>query len=169
VINNRKKYFLTEGQMLITTSPLEIITVLGSCVSICLWDKRKQIGGINHYLLPGNDGEEAGDFHRGNTSNRMLIKSMINRKCELSDLEAKVFGGCNSLYQENDTFEVGKKNIEVAMNQLRGANISVVASHTGGMFGRKIVFNTRTGKVLMRLLKKTSIQINDEIYKGLGV
>ena len=32
-----------------------ITTVLGSCVSTCLWDPLERIGGMNHFMLPGDD------------------------------------------------------------------------------------------------------------------
>ena len=31
-----------------------ITTVLGSCVSTCLWDPVERIGGMNHFMLPGD-------------------------------------------------------------------------------------------------------------------
>ena len=31
-----------------------ITTVLGSCVSTCLWDPAERIGGMNHFMLPGD-------------------------------------------------------------------------------------------------------------------
>jgi chemotaxis protein CheD len=165
----RKKQFLMEGQLMITTVPVEIITILGSCVSVCLYDKRQQIAGINHYLMPGSLEDEAGNAHKGHGAIRMLVKSMLNRKCEIGDLQAKVFGGSNSINKEDTKFDIGRRNIEVALELLKESNIPVVASHTGGVYGRKIIFNTGTGKVLMRLLKKTAIQLNEEINKGFGV
>ena len=160
-----RKYFLTEGNILITSVPTDIITVLGSCVSVCIWDKQLKLGGINHYLLPGNLNEDSNNASRGSSATDMLIKSFINRKSNIKDLEAKVFGGCNSIHQN----DVGKKNIEIAFKKLKEAGIPIVASHTGGSFGRKIIFNTRTGKVLMRLLNKSLSDLNDEIARGLGV
>ncbi|MES2733049.1 MAG: chemotaxis protein CheD [Bacteroidota bacterium] len=165
----QKKHFLMTGQMLITTVPTEIITVLGSCISVCLWDNRLKMAGMNHYLLPGHDREEAGNANRGHSSIRMLIRSMLNRQSSIEHLEAKIFGGSNSLYLHNDQFEVGKRNIEVALQVLKEYNIRLVANQTGGCYGRKIIFNTSTGKVRMKLLKKSAIQINEEIHKGFGV
>ena len=123
---------------------------------------------MNHYLLPGNDEDDAGNANRGLTSTRILIRSLLNRKVRLENLEAKVFGGCNSLYKDNDCFKVGERNILMAMDVLNEYNIRVSAQHTGGSYGRKIVFNTATGKVRMRLLVKTAAEINEEISKGFG-
>ena len=55
----------------------------------------------------------------------------------------------------------------MALEVLRDYHIHVSAQHVGGQYGRKIVFNTSTGKVRMRLLVKTE-DINEEIDKGFG-
>jgi chemotaxis protein CheD len=163
-----KKHTVFPGQFIITSVPTLISTVLGSCVSVCLWDKVSNIGAMNHYLLPGTPEDDAGDPNRGLTSTPMLIRSLLNRKVKLENLEAKVFGGCNSLYKNNDTFKVGERNITMALDILKSYNIAVTAQHVGGAYGRKIVFNTATGKVRMRLLIKTDTDINEKIDKGFG-
>ncbi len=168
-MNLRKKYFLMEGQLMITTASLEIVTVLGSCVSVCLWDRKLNIAGMNHYLLPGDEHDDAGNANRGMTSIPLLINSMIRRSCRIENIEAKVFGGSNSLYVNSTKFEIGKKNIEVSLSVLKNYSIPVVARDTGGICGRKIIYNTRTGKVLVRLLNKPLTVINEEIHKGFGV
>ena len=162
-----RKHTVFPGQFVITNTPTLISTVLGSCVSVCLWDKVTKVGAMNHYLLPGTEEDELGNSNRGITSIPLLVKSMTNRKIQLKNVEAKVFGGCNSLYIDNDVFKVGERNTEIALQLLNDFNIRVVAQHVGGCYGRKIVFNTDTGKVRMRLLiKKTDI--NEEINKGFG-
>jgi len=122
---------------------------------------------MNHYLLPGTPEDDAGNSNRGLTSIRMLIRSMINRRANLGTVEAKIFGGCNSLYRNNDLYKIGERNISIALEVLRDYNIHVSAQHVGGHYGRKIVFNTSTGKVRMRLLVKTQ-DVNEEIDKGFG-
>ena len=163
-----KKHVVFPGQFIITSVPTLISTVLGSCVSVCLWDKERKIGAMNHYLLPGTPEDDINNTNRGATSIRMLIRSLVNRSVNLQNLEAKVFGGCNSLYINNDYFRVGERNVEVAFEMLKQYNITLTAQHVGGSVGRKIVFNTDTGKVRMRLLHKTTAEINEEINKGFG-
>jgi chemotaxis protein CheD len=164
-----KRYFLFAGQFLITTVPAEITTVLGSCVSVCLWDKKIQSAGMNHFLLPGTESGNAGDPNRGNSATRMLIRSMRNRNSKIENLEAKIFGGCSAFQTKTNPYSAGEKNIEIALRILAEECIPVTASDTGGQYGRKIVFNTKTGKVRMRLLKKTGAELNEEIHKGFGV
>ena len=163
-----RKHTLFPGQFVVSSAPLLISTVLGSCVSVCLWDKQTHLAGMNHYLLPGNE-EDTGNADRGLSATRMLIKSMLNRKSCIEQLDAKVFGGCNSLYQNNDLFRIGIRNVEMALLVLKEFDIHVAAKHVGGSYGRKIVLNTSTGKVRMRLLVKTAAEINEEIHKGFGM
>jgi chemotaxis protein CheD len=162
-----RKQVIFPGQFVITSIPSLISTVLGSCVSVCLWCRETHTSGMNHYLLPGTTEDDPGNANRGITSIRLLIRSLINRKISLENLEAKVFGGCNSLYKNSDYFKVGERNIAIAITTLKECNVKVTAHHVGGSYGRKIVFNTLTGKVRMRLLIKTT-DINEEINKGFG-
>src|SRR6478736_3835776 len=156
-----KKHVVFPGQFIITSVPTLISTVLGSCVSVCLWDKERKIGAMNHYLLPGKPEDDVNNMDRGLTSIRMLIRSLANRNVNMQGLEAKVFGGCNSLYINNDYFRIGERNVEVALEMLKQYSITLAAQHVGGSVGRKIVFNTEKGKVRMRLLTKTTAEIND--------
>ena len=43
------------GEYFVTQRDLVIVTVLGSCVSVCLRDHVSGIGGMNHCMLPGNN------------------------------------------------------------------------------------------------------------------
>ena len=106
---------------------------------------------MNHYLLPGSPDEQSSDATRGFLAIHLLVRSLKNRRVQLEDVEAKVFGGAHSLHTTTDVYKVGERNANVAFEVLKQYGISVVAHHTGGAFGRKIVFNTSNGKVRMRL------------------
>lgn len=164
-----KRYFITNGQFLITTVAAEIYTVLGSCVSVCLWDKQRKMGGMNHYLMPGSRETHSGDPDQGHSSTSMLIRSMLNRGASIDNMEAKIFGGCNSWASSDQTiFSVGHRNVAVADELLKDAGIQITARHTGGYSGRKIIFNTGTGKVKMFVLSKSAAEVNEAIIKGFG-
>jgi chemotaxis protein CheD len=162
-----KKFTVFAGQVVITSAPALITTVLGSCVSVCLWDSTTRFAGMNHYLLPGTSDDKPDNGNRGITSIPLLVKSFINRNINIGGLEAKVFGGCNSLYQNADFYKIGERNVATAIEILKSYNIKITAQHTGGQYGRKIVMNSTTGKVQMRLLIKRDT-INEEINKGFG-
>jgi len=59
--------YITQGQHAVGREPEMIITtILGSCISICLWDPEARVGGMNHLLLPDarSGGNSGGDKAR---------------------------------------------------------------------------------------------------------
>ena len=52
-----RRHYLYPGTLFVHRQPHRITTVLGSCVSVCLWNQTARLGGINHYLLPLWNGE----------------------------------------------------------------------------------------------------------------
>ncbi len=139
-----KKYVLG-GQLVIAETPMELITVVGSCVAVCLWDRKTKTGGMNHYLLPSVD-DVTNLMNGGLSATRLLIKSMINKMSEIKNLEAKIFGGGNKFFSDN-FLVVGPQNVDAAKQVLSDAGIPIVLENTGGIFGRKVYFDTLTGNV----------------------
>ncbi len=69
-------------------------------------------------------------------------------------LQAKIFGGKGGENGENSgIYMIGERNITVAKEMMKEYGIPVVSSSVGGDFGRKILFFTDTGEVLMKYLK----------------
>ena len=86
-----KRHTVFPGQFIITSVPTLISTLLGSCVSVCLWNRVTKVGAMNHYLLPGTDEDNANDANRGLSSTRMLIRSLVNRKLQIGRFRGKGF------------------------------------------------------------------------------
>jgi len=148
-----EKKFVLGGELIIAESPMELITILGSCVAVCLWDKKTKTGGMNHFLLPSAD-DRANHTNGGFTATRLLIEAMINKLSDIKNLEAKIFGGGNRFFS-NNFLVVGPQNVEVATKVLKDAGIPIVLKDTGGELGKKIHFNTQTGNVLVSNISHT--------------
>ncbi|WP_221407513.1 chemotaxis protein CheD [Reichenbachiella agariperforans] len=130
-------------------------TVLGSCISVCLYDTVRKIGAINHFMLPFWNGQGLASVKYGNIATEKLIKEMLRHNCRVENIIAKVFGGAN---QVEFTARIGDRNAEVAHDILKEHGIRVVAKSVGGKVGRKIIFDTESGVVKMRYVgsqKKT--------------
>jgi len=136
-------------------TPRIIHTILGSCVSVCLYDKVRKTGGINHYMLPLWNGNGLATPKFGNIAIERLIDNMIFNGSRNEHLAAKVFGGAAVLDSTLPSFHIGERNIEIAFEILRDRKIPIVAQSTGGRLGRKIVFNTHTGEVTQRYVKSS--------------
>lgn len=149
------QHFLYPSSLFASREPYVVKTILGSCVSICLWDKRLKIGGINHYMLPSWNGNDLASPKYGNIALDKLIDRMMALGSRLDDLQAKVFGGGELLDAgKGNSIVIGERNILVARLMLEERKIPIVASSLGGKRGRKILFFTDTGEVRHKFLEK---------------
>lgn len=148
-----KKLYLRPGGLFCSPEPYIVTTVLGSCVSICLWDPDLKIGGVNHYMLPLWNGEGLPSPRYGNIAITKLIDRILKLGARKSKLKAKVFGGA-SFYQGTSVINISERNIDLATHMLKEAGITVVAVDTGGDRGRKIIFNSQTGMVKLKRLSR---------------
>lgn len=138
-------YLLEPGYMYFSKQPVSVRTVLGSSVTVCLWDSRMCYGGINHYLYPSTEDASMATPKYGNVAVPALLKMMSEEGCRSRDLVAQIFGG-GGQGDRNGT-GMGSRNVEVARSILARRNIKVASEDVGGMMGRKIVFDIGTGHV----------------------
>jgi chemotaxis protein CheD len=143
---------LHPGQIYIAAEPATVMTILGSCVAVCLWDPHARIAGINHFLLPSIPIAPAVDARYGNTAMQRLIDDIVARGASKSRLTAKVFGGANVILAFVPKKPIGTQNVEVAREVLGRNGIEIVAEQTGGRRGRKLHFDTATGAVRIKEL-----------------
>jgi len=136
------QYFLHAGYIFISEQPYMIHTVLGSCVSVCLWDERKKQGGMNHYIY-SVDLKNERNCKYGDVSLPLMINMMVQNGSLLSNLKAHVIGGGNNLGLNP---KIGENNIQIADRILEKAGIPVLIRNVGGRYGRKVVFNNQTGE-----------------------
>jgi chemotaxis protein CheD len=146
-----EKHYLYPSTLFVDRNPHQVDTVLGSCVSVILYDKMEKLGGINHYMLPLWNGNGLATPKYGNIAIEKLITKMEQFGAKRTKLVAKVFGG-SLLVSEH--LRVGEQNVLIARESLLNAGIPIVAENVGGSIGRKIVFNSYTGEVFMRFLSK---------------
>lgn len=150
-INETAKHFLFPSTIFAQEKRHLVDTILGSCVSVCLFDNYLKIGGINHYMMPFWNGDGLATPKYGNIANEKLYERMISLGSKNFNITAKVFGGANQI---NNSIGIGEKNITVARLQLEELKIKIVAENVGGAIGRKIWFDTGTGEVIMKFLSK---------------
>ncbi|RYF13738.1 MAG: chemoreceptor glutamine deamidase CheD [Comamonadaceae bacterium] len=147
-----------------------ITTVLGSCVSTCLWDPLTRIGGMNHFMLPGDtaspDSPWAASARFGVYAMEVLINDMIRLGADRRRMVAKVFGGAQ-LLAGFDRLDVGAKNSEFVLEFLRVEGIRVAAQDLLDVCPRKVHFFIDSGKVQVKRLSLTpseSVQKREREY-----
>lgn len=137
---------LMEGEFRVSDDPNVVLTtVLGSCVAACLRDPVAGIGGMNHFLLPGDaDRAQARDAERyGVHLMELLVNGLMSHGAQRERLEAKLFGGSRTIFKSSD---VGAMNARFAENFLRNEGISVVGGSLGGPVGRRVEYWPVTGR-----------------------
>lgn len=145
--------YLHGGHIFTSAEPAVVTTIVGSCVTVCLWDRETGIGGINHYLLPQSNGTRPSVGRLGALAIPRLIQDLVNLGSSTENLVAKVFGGASVLgSRKSGKNHVGTQNVEMALSSLAAQGIPVLARDVGGSRGRKVVFDTQDGSVLIRRL-----------------
>lgn len=134
------------------TSELEYIsTVLGTCIAVCLYDRERCFGGMNHFMLPETGGHGLHAEERicryGEHAMPQLLFGMKMFGARNEDLCAKVFGGARVA---GDRHGIGRANREYAMDFLERQGIPVIAESSGGVRARQVLFDPTFGHARVR-------------------
>ena len=120
--------------------PTVISTVLGSSVAVTLCDRKRNTGGMNHFLFPSAGPDDKATAIYGNVAVVTLIRMMLDNGSPPGDLEAQIFGGAyNPGVSPRD---VGRDNLMLARLALKQRGIRVVSEDVGGNLGRKVIYDT---------------------------
>jgi len=139
-------YFLEPGSIFTCWQPYRIATVLGSCVSVCLSDPVSKISGMNNIALPRQKGEK--NLTRfANYSIPQLLEMMFELGADKKNIEAHIIGG--SFSKKYSTRDIGKETVQEAKKILKKYKIPVINDDTGGEFGRKVLFDTDKGEIIV--------------------
>lgn len=151
-----KAYFLKPGELYAANDDTEITTLLGSCIAVCIWDRRRHIGGMCHYYLPYALRSEVTPNHYGEIAIVNLMRQLKKLGCDRRDLEAKILGGARVVEEiKLRNFDIGTRNTDVAQETLERYRIPIVARNVGGTSGRKVRFYTNNGLVRFSMVSET--------------
>lgn len=151
----RSEYYLKPGYVYVSQTPTIITTILGSCVSVCLFDSKHGFGGMNHFQLPEPLPGDANTTKFGTVSIKSLVQSMEEFGAARKNLQATLVGGA-SISENHQSQLVADLNIKVAFFQLEKYKIPVILSKTGGHRGRKVFYYTDRGKMTCHFVDDVS-------------
>ena len=143
---------LLPGEFYATRDNEMITTVLGSCVSACIYDEQHRVGGMNHFMLPGEQGGGSDDTpaRYGIYAMESLINAILKMGSRKELLKAKLFGGGQIIANMTD---VGRKNIQFARTFLHSEGIPLESHDLGLAFPRKVNFYPWSGRVRVKRLR----------------
>jgi chemotaxis protein CheD len=137
------------GEYFVHHEDLPIMTTLGSCIATCLWDRHARVGGMNHFMLPGGDGDDSGRY--GAFAMELLINELMKLGATRGSLEAKVFGG-GQVIAGMDSMNVGQRNTRFVLDYLRTERIPVLSKDVLDIYPRKVCFLPASGKAMVKRL-----------------
>jgi chemotaxis protein CheD len=166
---NNKRITLSPGEYYVSNEEVVVTTLLGSCVSACLYDPYNKIIGMNHFLLSSKRYSrdmpvcitEAGRY--GIHSMELVLNEMWNRGARRGNLKAKAFGG-GSILSTSETFKdnyltVGEINARFIKEFLHNEGIPLIAYDLGGEEGRVIKFHSSDYSVYVRKMAVTGVKL----------
>ena len=134
---------IVQGEQHVTEdAELCLTTILGSCVAACLYDPLAGVGGMNHFLLPGVEGEGQG-MQYGVHAMELLVNALLQKGVRRERLQAKLFGGARMVQGLTD---VGAKNAEFAKRFVQRERILLGPGSLGGTAGRRVQFWPVSGR-----------------------
>ena len=138
------EYYATDGEEM-------IVTILGSCVSVCLRDSYSGIGGLNHFLLPhdhsNRDTPLTESARYGVYAMELLVNHLLKLGAMRHRLEAKVFGG-GKVIKDFTFANVGERNVSFVLEHLKQEGIPIVARDLLDIYPRKVHFFPHSGRVM---------------------
>lgn len=152
VAKSDQRVHIIQGEFFVTNDAhVMISTILGSCVAACVRDPQAQVGGMNHFLLPGQEGESSAWEAEsvGVHLMELLVNGLLKAGARKDRLEAKLFGGAQTVRGQSN---IGKANSEFAERFLAAEGIAHVGGNTGGPHGRRIQYWPVSGRARQILL-----------------
>lgn len=148
---------VVQGEYAVVSEPgIVLSTILGSCVATCLWDPVAAVGGMNHFLLPGDEDSGSDSMKYGVNAMELLVNGLLQRGALRSRIQGKLFGGAHVIRNFSD---IGAKNVEFALKFLQMEGIPCVGQSLGGPQARRIRFWPLTGRAGQMLLDPSNAEV----------
>lgn len=159
VITEGKLVYVVQGTYYVSGHPeTSLSTVLGSCISVCLYDPVAAVGGMNHFLLPAGRGTDSGHIRFGVNAMEKLINELLKCGATKQRLQAKLFGGARMSSTLND---IGRQNAAFTHSFLADEGISIVSESVGGLLARRVIFRPTTGQAKLLFVQNDEVELNE--------
>ena len=134
-----------QRQFVVSDNPEEELSaILGSCVSICLHDPLRKVGGMTHTVFP--ESYASGGIAILNEF-ELLFNALMKRGATRSSLEASAVGGAHLIQSSRQAgYDLG----DITLQVLKDEDMNVKQVDLGGTQARRVRFNPVTGALKVR-------------------
>ncbi|MFM2482513.1 chemotaxis protein CheD [Celerinatantimonas sp. YJH-8] len=153
---------LNAGEIIFGRGQREIRTLLGSCISIVLWHPSQHYCGVCHFAMPEHPrgiSDNKLDARYADHCMELFRRFAEGKQTQLSQYQAKIFGGGNMLRHFNPPFKmspedsylervsIGEKNAAAAFSLLMIHQVKILVADVGEQCYRKLYIDTQTAEV----------------------
>ncbi|MEM7727795.1 MAG: chemotaxis protein CheD [Pseudomonadota bacterium] len=147
---------LTQGEIKVSDDAGAMMTTLvGSCVSACLFDADAGMGGMNHFLLPEDPNGDGQSALYGINQMELLINSLVRMGARKSSLRAKLFGGNR---MREGLGGVGARNAALAETFLHDEGIPCLSKALRGNRAQRIQFHPASGRARSKYISDAPVR-----------
>jgi len=139
------------GELVVDMAPVQLTTVLGSCIALALYVPTKKIGGLAHILIQGDD--DSGSLKYSGPATRALLAHIREKTSPADIIVAKLAGGASNTFADDNSLlrHLGKRTMLHVVGILVDEGIDIYGMHVGGSAGRNVVFDLTSGQLEVRV------------------
>ena len=158
---DQRYIFLKTGELFFTADPALVETVLGSSLAIVMFSRQRRLSAICQGFLPRclKRADCAGECAQAGLIVECSVMIMADRFRRIGispdDIKVKVIGGAEMPEPASigaGAHQVGRQNAAAALERIEQEGLTVAAMEVGGTDGRRLMFDTGKGQVLVRRL-----------------
>lgn len=146
------------GDYLVSNSEKILVTTVGSCVAIGLYDE-SGIGGLAHIMLPEFDGKTDLIGKYADTAIPTMIGEMKKFQANVNGLQAKIAGGAQMFSFPSPNKSIGRRNVQKVKEVLEEMGIEVKGEDVGREHGRTVEFYTAKGKMIVKQSNEVILEL----------
>lgn len=159
--------YLAPGRCFFGEHHHRVRTLLGSCVAVTMWHPGRRLGGMTHIMLPkkgagdglselpcGEASCAGSDCRYADTAIDHMLRWLKRKGLSPREVQVKLFGGGETLAQEEPVFAVGERNIAAVQCLMERHGFAVKVADLGGVGHRVLMFDLSTGSVWVKRVER---------------
>jgi chemotaxis protein CheD len=149
--NTPARYTVGVSDMALSSHPGDVIVThaLGSCIGVAIFDPTTCVGGILHYMLPLSsvDPVKAAEnpYMFGDTGIPAFFQEAYKLGAKKENMRVVMAGGAQ-VFEKQDFFDIGKRNIVIARKLFWKNNFMIAAENVAGQIPRTLFLDLGSGK-----------------------
>ena len=147
-----RRTFVYPGGLHVVEAPASLVTIVGSCVAVCLRVPSGEVGGMVHFLMPFGPANPRTRMGYANHAVPALVEA-VRALANDPQVEAKLAGGAQVQgAAPGQRRRMGTENIDAARRTLASLDVKIVSEAVGGCYGRRVLYDVGRGDMRVQEL-----------------